>query len=198
MADDNKPPEGGDKTVETELATIKAELETAKAEAAREKSEREKLESIRAELEETRQAAKERERKALEEQGQYKTIAETQKAELETATAELERVKAEAEAANVQLKAIIDAERAAILETIPEDEREKWKDRPLDVLKDIAPMYAKQNGAPPVKPPPSGSYPPGKVDFSDMTEAEQVKYAAEHNLTPVQIVEARQRARQKR
>lgn len=200
MADDNKPPEGGTGAAEAELAKLKSELEAARAEAQREKSEREKLESIRAELEETRQAAKERERKALEEQGQYKTIAEQQKAELDRLTAEAAASKATLEAAQAQLDEIVKAQREELLVQIPEgEERDKWKDASIDILRNAVPLYAKANGSPaPPKGAPAGGYKGAPPDFASMTLAEQALYAKENKMTPQEIIRARQNAKNKR
>lgn len=204
MSDEKKPVDAGDANVDADaLAKKVADLE---AKLAAVDADREKELKLRQEAIADRDKAK-AERRALEEaglaeQGKYKELYEKTLAELDELRpklAELEPIKSKYDETVAQLKAKEEAERAAILETIPEgEERDKWKDDPLDVLRKIAPHYASRRPDAPLKPPAAGGYRQSAPDFSELTELEQIKYAREHNMTAAEIVAARAKARKKR
>ena len=204
MADENKPVDAGGATVDADA--LKKQLEEYKAKAEAADADKAKADALAKELIEQRDKAKEEKRKAEQEaltnQGQFKQLYETTLAELEAIKAkyaEVEPYKAKYEETSTTLTGIIDQQRAAILETIPEgEERDKWKDSDLSTLQKVAPIYAGKNGTPPVKPAAAGKYTPGTVDFADMTDTEQMQYGLEHNMSPAQIALARAKAKRKR
>lgn len=188
MADDPKPPEGGNGAPESDAAKLKAELEALKAEAAKKDAELAKLESIRKEAEETRQKAKEREKKALEEQGQFKALAEQQSAELEelkksisetqTMLAELQALKGKAEAYDAMLKKQREELMAAITD---EDDKKALESASLEVLQAFVKRLGGDKGgasnASPGKPPVNS----GNKKWSEMTMAERDEYTRTHS-----------------
>lgn len=201
MAEDPKPPEGGPDSKELEKATKRiAELEAKlKAEA----DEREKLESIRKEVEESRQAAKEREKKALEEQGQYKALSEKQSEEIAKLTAkivelqkqisEFEPVKAKAS----EWEAYESAKRKSLLESLPEEHRATFEGASLKILESAVAMHGTEDKGGTFK---GGAKKPteGPVDWSQMSEREQMADAAKRGMTPFEITQARLKSRNNR
>jgi hypothetical protein len=186
MADENKPPEGGDGKPEGDAAKLKTELEKLQAQMKLKDDELAKLESIRKEVEDGRQAAKDRERKALEENGQFKALAEQQAKdveELRKQISEMSEKLAAAEALKVKADAF-DAyekkQREELLALIPEASRETYKDAPLSVLEATAQIITGDKGGAhrgAGTKPGSGN---GVKKWSEMTIAERDKWTAEH------------------
>lgn len=142
MADDVKPLDGGNNAPDGDIAKLTKQVEDLQKALAEKDAAVTELEGIKAEAIKTRQEAKERERKALEEQGQYKTVAEMQadeikklkerQAELEKSMSDVEDTKKQAE----QWKAYQDQRRKALLEMLPEGNREKFQNAPLELLEE--------------------------------------------------------------
>lgn len=183
---DGTPPDGGTANVDANAAKRIAELE---ARLAAETAERTKLEGIRSDMEASRQAAKEREKKAQEEQGQYKALSESLQEENKTLKAEIESLKAkDSEVAGYKSKAAMwDAyeadTRKELLEQIPDDEREAYKDAPLSLLKSTVKLIGSQasgehkGGAARAK----GN---GNKPWSEMTPEERDEYTRVHINDP--------------
>lgn len=204
MADDKKPVDAGGDSVDAEalkkkLEALEAKLQTVDADLEAERRLRQEATADRDKAKAEKRAIEEAK---LTEQGQYKELYEKALKEIEDLKASVDALtpyKSKAETAESQLKARDDAEKAAILESIPEANREEWKDSDIVTLRKVAPLYAKPaNGTPPSKAPATGKYTPGSVDFSEMSEKEQFAYARDHNMTPIQIAEARMKAKNKK
>jgi Zn-dependent M32 family carboxypeptidase len=183
----SQEPAGSDASAEAIARELKAAQEkAAKAEA--------RAAELQAEIDDAvkrRKAEAEKAKVEAEKRGEFEKVIESLKTELDVAKAEAEAGRV-AIAENAEIKTRLaeydDRERAALLGRIPEDLRESYKEKSLEVLRDVVGVLKEEPPAPVVDKGRNPQYRVSDLDslpWSQMTIEQRAKWA--EGKTPAQV-----------